>query len=413
MADDGIALRPITEAEYDRFGAALSLVFGVDATEDSRAALRKWLELDRTIAAFDGDDVVGTGGALSYRVVVPGGGMLAAAGVTVVSVNPTHRRRGILTRMMRQQLLDVRDRGEPLAILRASESGIYRRFGYGCAVHAVDLTIDRHHGAMRADGPVAAGRVRLLATEDARSRFPDVYRRASLDRGIPGSIERRVADWEGYFRDPESEREGASSLRFAVYESEDGIAMGYARYRHKPSWGTGGPDGTVVVSDLQAADGEALAGLVRFLLSIDLTVKVEFEMMAMDAGPADLLDDPRRVGRTTYDLLWVRLVDVAAALAARRYRVPGSVVVEVTDGFLPDIGGRFRLEGGPDGAVCAPTDDTAQVRLQTADLAASYLGASRLRTLAWLGGVVGNPESIGLLDDMLSWPVSPATSVRF
>jgi len=153
MTGDGIVLRAITEPEYDRFRDSLSLVFGIDPSEESRARLKRWIELDRTIAAFDGDHIVATGGALTYRLVVPGGALVGAAGVTVVSVNPTHRRRGILTRMMRQQLEDIRDRGEPVAILRASESGIYGRFGYGCAVHAADLTIDRHRGTIRTDAP--------------------------------------------------------------------------------------------------------------------------------------------------------------------------------------------------------------------------------------------------------------------
>jgi predicted acetyltransferase len=413
MTGDGIVLRAITEPEYDRFRDSLSLVFGIDPSEESRARLKRWIELDRTIAAFDGDHIVATGGALTYRLVVPGGALVGAAGVTVVSVNPTHRRRGILTRMMRQQLEDIRDRGEPVAILRASESGIYGRFGYGCAVHAADLTIDRHRGTIRTDAPEPTGRVRLVPVDEARTVFPVVYRTASVDRLIPGAIERRPADWEGYFEDPEAEREGASSARLALYESEAGTPTGYARYRHKPSWGPGGPDGTVLVSDIQAVDAEALAALLRFLSSIDLTIKVEFDMMPLDSGIADLLADPRQLRSSTYDLLWVRLVDVVAALEARRYRREGSVVVEVLDSFLPGSGGRFRLEGGPSGAACVRTDEPAQVRLQAGDLAASYLGGSRLRTLAWLGRVVGETETIGLLDDMLSWPVPPATSVRF
>ena len=122
MTDDGIVLRSITESEYDRFRDVMSLVFGFDSTEESRTRLRRWLELDRTIAAFDGDQLVATGGTLTYRLVVPGGGLVGAGGVTVVSVAPTYRRRGILSRMMRHQLEDSRERGEPVAILRASES---------------------------------------------------------------------------------------------------------------------------------------------------------------------------------------------------------------------------------------------------------------------------------------------------
>ena len=413
MTDDGIVLRPITEAEYDRFRDVMSLVFGVDTTEESRTRLKRWLELDRTIAAFDGDDLVATGGTLTYRLVVPGGGLVGAGGMTVVSVAPTHRRQGILSRMMRDQLADSRRRGEPVAILRASESAIYGRFGYGCAVHAADLTLDRHRAALRSDLPESTGRVRLVGTEEARAIFPGVYEAATIARGVPGSIERRVADWEAYFNDSESDRDGASSFRFAVYESGEGAANGYARYRHKPSWGTAGPEGTVLVSDLQAVDAEALTALTRFVTAIDLTIRVEFEMMPTEGGVADVLADPRRLGRSTYDLLWVRLVDVAAALAARRYRVAGSVVVEVVDELLPEAGGTFGLDAGPGGAECLRTDEAAQVRVSTADLAASYLGWSRLRSAAWLGRVVGDPGSIGLVDDMLSWPVPAATSVRF
>ena len=280
-------------------------------------------------------------------------------------------------------------------------------------MHAADLTLDRHRAALRPDLPDATGRVRLVGVEDARNIFPGVYDAATIARGVPGSIERRVADWEAYFNDSESDREGASSFRFAVYESGDGAASGYARYRHKPSWGTGGPEGTVLVSDLQAVDAAALTALTRFLTAIDLTIRIEFEMMPTEGGIPDVLADPRRLGRTTYDLLWVRLIDVAAALAARRYRVDGSVIVEVIDDVLPGAGGTFRLDGGPEGAGCVRTDEAAQVSVDTADLAASYLGLSRLRAAAWLGRVRGDSRSVGLLDDMLSWPVPPATSVRF
>jgi predicted acetyltransferase len=280
------------------------------------------------------------------------------------------------------------------------------------AVGGRDLTIVRAHGRLRPDLPASAGTVRLYEPEAAKPLIRSVYQAATVDAGLPGSIERREADWERYFYDPEHRREGATRRHFAVYEVGD-EARGYVVYRLKSSWGAGGPDGTVQLLGLIAADGEAYAALWRYVFSIDLMVKVE----AYNRPPHDplylLLDDPRRIEAAGYDALWVRVLDVAAALSRRRYQVEDTLVLEIVDRSRPASGGRFRLTGGPGGAECEPTDAAADLVVAAEHLGAAYLGSPRFAALGWLGLAEGTPEALARADLMFGWPRQPEVSVHF
>jgi predicted acetyltransferase len=192
-----------------------------------------------------------------------------------------------------------------------------------------------------------------------------------------------------------------------------GEARGYVRYRLKSSWGSGGPEGTVVAHDIQAVDGEAYAALWRYLFSIDLMVKVEASTRPPDDPVYLLLADPRRIQASGHDAIWVRILDVERALATRRYRVEGSLVLDVVDAVRPESGGRFRLEGGPDSAACTRTDDDADITIPVEHLGAAYLGTPHLATLGWLGMVDGDGEALRLADTMFAWSPTPHTSVHF
>lgn len=229
--------------------------------------------------------------------------------------------------------------------------------------------------------------------------------------GIPGEVHPREVDFAGLLRDYPDDRDGGTALRYVAYE-RDGMTCGFARYRQKEAWTESGPNSSLLVREVLAVDGEAFAALWRFLLDIDLVAKIEAYPHPVPSPLRHLLRDPRRLVQKTFDGLWVRIVDVPAALAGRRYRVAGSLVLEVRDGFF-DSGGRFKLVGGPDGATCAPTTEPADLTLDIEHLGAVYLGGSSVRALAWLGLISGSEAVITLADTMFSWSVPPADTLHF
>jgi predicted acetyltransferase len=263
---------------------------------------------------------------------------------------------------------------------------------------------------LRPDVPEPEGDFEFMKPDEARAIVPEIDERAIVD--TPGAIVRRDADWFRYVNDPESWREGATANRHLLYR-RGGEPVGAARYRQKNSWNEQGPDGTVQLHEIVAADAEAYAAIWRFILSLDLMTKVDAERRPVDEPLLELLDDPRRLKRTTTDSLWLRLLDVPTALAARRYRSPVSLVIEVDDPYRPSAGGRFRLEGGPDGAECSPTTDPSDVRLDTQSLASAYLGAPRLARLAWIGRIDGDAEAVAELDAAFTTALPPYCQVPF
>lgn len=404
-------IRAITPDQFEEWAGAFALTFGFDPHADDLEVWDDRTEFDRTMGVFDGDDIVGTGSAISYRLTVPGGEKVGAAGVTAVAVAPSHRRRGLLTRMMRHQLNDIRDRGEPAAVLWASESQIYGRFGYGMAIEGADLTISRGRARLRSDLSTPDGAVRIVTdVDEAEAAIPRIYERATA--AIPGTLDRNPADWADYFHDPERRRRGASAVRFAVCE-RDGDSVGYARYRQKLAWSDMQPDATLRVGEVAAIDGAAYTTLWSFLLGVDLVTTIEVSAARIHEPIVELLQEPRRVRRSLGDTIWLRLVDVPAALSARRYATDGELVIEVADEFLPGAGGTFHLEGGPDGAWCESTGAEPDLRMGTADLAGAYLGHSRLADLHWLGRVHGDRAAAMLAHHMFGWGTPPHCSVRF
>jgi predicted acetyltransferase len=404
-----IEVRNIDADEFEAWDALITTTFGYDPRQEDLEFFRSRNELDRALAAYDGAEMVGTAGAISYEIRLPGGATLPAAGITAVTVKSTHRRRGVLTAMMRAQHADAAMRREPLAVLWASESAIYPRFGYGIATEAADLTIDRRHTAMEFPASTS-GRVRLLTLDEAKAMLPDLYARSTA--GIPGTLLRSdPREWDAYFYDPEQWRDGASAARFAVFE-RDGEPRGYVRYRQKPDWADNHPNHQVRVGELHAVDAEAYAALFRYVFSIDLVTTVEIHNRRLDEPLAWMVAEPRRLRKRVYEQLWLKAFDFAGALAARRYAVDGSLVLEVVDDF-DDAGGRFLLEGGPDGARCVPTDRAADLTLPAADLSAALLGRARFGQLAWVGRVDGDGEAVRRAQAMFSWPVEPWCTVHF
>ncbi|MEU5982074.1 GNAT family N-acetyltransferase [Streptomyces sp. NPDC047434] len=399
-------LRVLDPAEWDDWYAMLELAFGgVPEAAEERELWRELTECERSLGVWDGGRCVGSAGAFRFRMSVPGGAIVPTAGVTMVGVAATHRRRGVLTSMMRRQLDDVRAWGEPLAVLTASEPEIYGRFGYGIAAYTTRATIDTNRVRLTVPRGTDEVTLRQVDPAEAADRCEGVYARRVAHR--PGMMERQPK-WERLPRlDPPGERAGASPLQCVLAE-RDGEVVGYTLYAIKPEWSPAGAEGSVLLRDLEALDPAAEAALWRFLCSVDLTSKVQIHTRPVDDAWQHLVSDIRRCTPTQRDQLHLRLVEVGAALEVRAYQAPVDVVFEVEDAFCPWNEGRWRLTGDAKGAVCVRTADPADLSLSVRELGAAYLGGISLVSLAAAGRV--RELRTGALTEAsvaFGWPVAP------
>jgi predicted acetyltransferase len=373
-------IRPITVEEYPTFARTVGSVFGETVSDEEVAEWFKSTDLTRTVAVFDEGAIVGTTDSIAFQFTVPGLQTLPVAGVTAVSVLPTHRRQGLLTAMMQYQLDDVRKRGEPLAILLASESVIYGRFGYGLATTQGHYEVEPKYAAF-ASHLEQCGRLRIIDKTAAAAILPGVYDRYRLSQ--PGAVSRSGPWWDRHISDPVRHHRGASERNHVIYENDSGQVDGYASYRIKDNWAHGFPQNTLILTQLIATNPEAHNALWRFCLGVDLVGTLDARNFPIEEPLRWMLKDPRRLRLVdSIDFLWVRLVDIPSGLAGRRYATDGRIVVEVEDGFCPENSGRYVLEGGPDGATCGRSDATADLALRIADLGATYLGGVGFTTLA-------------------------------
>ncbi len=338
----------------------------------------------RSLVALDGPDIVATAGIVTRQLSVPGA-IVPMAGVTYVTVAPTHRRRGVLRHMMARQLSELHEQGgEPVAGLWASESAIYQRFGYGSAAPRAVLSGPTPL-PFRAGTDIGTGRVRRLPVAQARPPIQAVYER--LRPQAVGHLDRSDAWWDKRLADPEHHRFGATENRYLVYEELDGQVSGFAVYRVKLDFGDSGPDGLVQILDLSATTPAATAALWRFVLDLDLVRRFRRRMCSAGEPLTHLVVDPRAVQTQLTDALWIRLVDVDRALSARRYQVDVDLVLEVSDEFCPWNAGRWRLAGGPEGATVVATTEAADLSLSSTELGTAYLGGPTLLSLAGAGRV--------------------------
>jgi predicted acetyltransferase len=362
-ADEGVV--PALETTF--------LSFGDEPREYDREHMGKLMPHDRVWSALDNGTRVGTAAAFPFEMTIPGG-QLPTAGVTWVGVIPTHRRRGVLTGLMRNQLNEVRDRGEAIAALWASETAIYGRFGYGISAPHLTLKADKANFRLRGN-PEPVGSVRFIDRDEARKTFPEIREQVRVQ--TPGMLTRRDAAWDiWHLADEEWMRRGRGPKFFVLYE-RDGTPEGYAVYRIKENWSDGIARGELFVQELHAVSAVAQRELWRFLFGIDLVGRVEM-FIADPTMPLFLLVlDTRRLQYIVGDGLWIRLVDVEAALRARSYAGDDTVVLEVSDELFPANAGRYRV-----GAIVERTDDDPDLRLDVAELASAYLGAFPFERLA-------------------------------
>ena len=387
-----IDIRPIQPDEFDAFVKVDQNAFGDHPDPETTDLWRGVSELDRSLAAIDGDTIVGTTLIDTMSVTVPGGDA-PMAGVTAVGVLPTHRRRGILSALMRRQLSDVRDRGEALAGLWASEGSIYGRFGYGLATLAGRMEADRDRVVFVSNPDDQGGKLRLVSKEEALAVLPALYDRVRLQR--PGMVSRQANMWGAAYADLERWREGASALFCTLHETA-GTVDGMCSYRVKSEWTDGLPGGTVSIRHLFGETPAAYEALWRYVFGIDLIKKVEAWGRPSDEPLLHMVSEPRRLRFALTDALYIRVVDVPAALGSRTYGAEGSIVLDVRDAFCPWTEGTYELLGGPGGAECRPSSAEPHLRLDARDLGATYLGGTTFHQLAAAGRV--SEERAGAID---------------
>jgi predicted acetyltransferase len=349
--------------------------FGSPAGPDEKRAAGMPLPEGRLHVATDGGAIVAGAGAFEFELTIPGG-PVPTAGVTVVGVLPTHRRRGIVRELMAAQLKDAHTRGEPIAALWASEGGFYGRFGYGLASVCADMEIPKEHAAF--GRPVDwDGTVRLLSADEALELFPGVYDQVAAT--TPGMLSRSRDWWKARtLADAEWRRAGGGELAFAVLE-RDGPAA-YAVYRLNFSYADGVPTGVTHVVEAMGTTPAASAAVWRYLLDIDWMAKIEAELLPVDHPLHLLLLEQNRMRFRVGDGLWIRPVDVGAALAARAYAGDGDLVLEVSDAFCPWNDGRYALDG-------SKTTASPDLRLSVDALGCVYLGGFTFTDLLWAGRV--------------------------
>jgi predicted acetyltransferase len=360
-------IRPCSSIEELRQAlSAIAHYVAFENTEEDAERFAQWLRVERTHAAWEGDTIVGGAGALDFELSLPGGTSIPSAGVTIVGVLPTHRRRGVLTQLMRAQLADCRARGEAAAWLWASEATIYPRFGYGLASRIGAITLSRERTRF-AQPFEPRGTFRLVELAEAAKVFPPLYEQLRTQR--PGMFSRSKAWWETrrLFDDP-ARRRGSGPLNRALLEL-GGKPAGYALYQVAQDWARGSSKGTVTIREVITPSPEATRELWRWLLDFDWTSQFVADV-PLDHPLYLLLAEPRRMGLTVNDGVWVRLLDIEAALSARSFNADGEVVLEVTDAFIPDLAGRYRVTAGGTGR----TEAAADLRLDVTGLGSVFLG---------------------------------------
>jgi predicted acetyltransferase len=366
-------IRVPSEEEFEVAVRTIEAAFGGEPEEGDLERHQKTMPRDRILCAFDDGRAVGTAASFRFELTIPGG-QLAAAGVTWVGVLPSHRRRGIMSGFMQRQLVDAHERGEPLAILWASESAIYGRFGYGMSAPSLTLNAERARFRFR-DDPGPRGATRLVDRDEARRLFPPVHER--VRREVPGMFSIRPEWWTAWkLADPQHFRRGAGPKFFAAYE-HDGATEGYAVYRLKHEWEQGMPRGQLHVIGAHSVSPAATRELWRFLFGIDLVERVKMTLFDPGSSLMLMVLDPRSLHLVVGDGLWLRLVDVEAALRARSYTGDGTVVIEVRDALCPWNASRYRV-----GTEVARTDAEPDLELDVADLACAYLGGFDFHALA-------------------------------
>lgn len=408
-------VRPVTREELPAWFEAFGTAFYIWANDPhAMAAFRgDVMDLDRTLGAFEDGAIVGTYRSFPTRLTVPGGARMPADAVSAVSVRPTHRRRGILTRMITDDLRRSVDRGEIVSILIAAEWPIYGRFGYGPATWQVRLSL-RARAASFILAPT--GRIEVVDALAARQLLPAIYDEYAAAQ--PGEIERPDHRWDRELGLAEVPGQPKWKGQVAIHRDDTGRPDGYARFRGEENWVDMIPDHKMIVDELHGVTDAADVDLWRHLAQMDLTASITAEVRREHEPMHWALADPRQAqaaGRT--DFLWVRILDVAGALEARRYDRDGAMVLEILDELGGEPGpaaGRYRLDVRDGVATCTRADAPADLTIDVRHLGAAYLGGTRLVDAARAGGTTEHRAgALGEADRLFRTAAEPWCSTWF
>lgn len=379
-----IEIRTIDADEYIRFAQVLANALGFSRTPEQVERSRPMADYERSFAAFDGGDIVGITRFNGLDLSLPGGGTTACAGCTGVGILPTHRRRGLMTVLMRSGLDQAHERGEPFAALYASESPIYPRFGFGPAIEAVGLEMPRVWTQLAAP-PVTDG-VRLVDAETAVATFPAVYDAARRRRH--GMLSRPDAMWRHRLgHDPVDERDGASERFFAWLPDR-----GFVTYRLRAEWRDGNSVTELQLSDLVGVTPADERALWQFVLGVDLVETITARRRPVDDPLPHAVTNQSRVRVRPEEPFYVRLVDAPTALTRRSYAQDAGLRLRVHDAFADWNDGTWMLETGSDGARCERTHDAPDLELDATDLATVAFGGVRVSQLADAGRIVSHRD---------------------
>jgi predicted acetyltransferase len=403
-----IDIRTIPRDRLPEFLVPISVVFGLVVTPERVGRVRGVDELDTLLGACDGDTIVGTAGAFDFEMTVPGGAAVETSGLTLVAVMPTHRRQGLLRRMMRMHLDEAHRRGQAVAALYASEGGIYGRFGYGMAALRGDIELRKERARFITTAPREGdthegdARVRLLTEEEAAAALPVVWERVRRVR--PGMLSRSASWWRTRrLPDPEWLRAGRPPLQRVLLEI-DGRPAAYALYRYGGTMKAGPPEVPLDVMECLGDSPAATRAIWQYLFDLDLVQTYRAALLPADHPLVFTLAEPGRLSLRLQDGLWVRLVDVGAALSARGYGAGEPLVIDVADDFCPWNAGRWRLADG----VARRTEGEPDLAMDVAALGAAYLGGFTFSQLAHAGRVTErSPGAIERADAMFRASLLP------
>lgn len=363
-----ITLRTAQESDWPAVCAADGRAFGFTYTPERIERARSICDVSRYELAFDGKEIVAVVGAYSLQVTVPGGAQIPMGGITWVSTATTHRRQGLLTRLMARTLADIDRRGEPVAMLGASEGGIYERYGFGIASQVRSTAIDRRSTQIRPELRPEPGTVRFVSGADAFDHVSHVW--SGFHRLRSGEVDRDAARHR-YILDAQAEPLGAYSPAFYLSHRD-----GYAAYRIEEQWNDGRPAHNMRLSELVANTGEAHVALWHTLLGVDLVGAILSRMVPIDDSLPYMLTDPRALQTTAlHDGIWVNVRDVAASFSARRYGTTDQIVIEVD-------GTRWKIDGSADDASCKKVRTRPDLVMDRASVGALLLGGVRPSALA-------------------------------
>jgi predicted acetyltransferase len=410
---DVLEFRQLREEEFAEAVRLDEIAFAEEHGREDVPYLKDAFDFDRSFCAFDRGRLVGISSALPLEMTLPGGVLVPVAGVTWIAVSPTHRRRGILTRLMRHQLEQAQARREVAAALIAAEGGIYGRFGLGPATSIHSIRVARERSAFLSPRN-SRGRLTLLDGDEAAAKLPPLFE--TLRRRQPGEVSRSRAWWSDFLHDSAATRGGASAMLCLLHESHAGVPDGYAIYRVKEEWQSWNPANEVQLLELMAADEDVYADLWRFLLDLDLTRGVRYERGRMDEPLRWLLADPRALQvEALIDYLWVRVLDIPRALASRRYATGGRLVLEVSEDFPRPGSTRVLLRVDADGtARCQASEGPCDISLHLSALGAAYLGGVSFAELCAAGRAREcTPEAIACADSMFSVKPAPHCGTMF